>query len=103
MGECRLLLFSYYEYLIAKMQSVVAGQAPITLEWKIKITSGGKNNQIKRNIIMRRASEASLVFLGFSTKKKPLHNGSYEHRVPKKTKKTIHYSVPGICVIKHRN
>ena len=32
-------------------------------------------------IIMRRASEASLFFLGFPRKKKPLHNGSYEHRV----------------------
>ena len=35
------------------------------------------------NIIMRRASEASLFLLGFPRKKKPLHNGSYEHRVPK--------------------
>ena len=33
--------------------------------------------------IMRRASEASVFFLGFPRKKKPLHNGSYEHRVPK--------------------
>ena len=32
---------------------------------------------------MRRASEASLSFLGFPREKKPLHNGSYEHRVPK--------------------
>ena len=40
--------------------------------------------------IMRRASEASVFFLGFPRKKKPLHNGSYEHRVPKKnTKKNI--------------
>ena len=35
-------------------------------------------------IFMRRASEASLFFLGFPREKKPLHNGSYEHRVPKK-------------------
>ena len=28
---------------------------------------------------MRRASEASLFFLGFPRKKKPLHNGSYEN------------------------
>ena len=28
---------------------------------------------------MRRASEASLCFLGFARKKKPLHNGSYEN------------------------
>ena len=28
---------------------------------------------------MRRASEASLFFLGFPTKKKTLHNGSYEN------------------------
>ena len=36
--------------------------------------------------------------------KKPLHNGSYEHRVPK-IKKSKHFSVPGmfICVIQHRN
>ena len=33
--------------------------------------------------IMRRGSEASLFFLGFPRKKKPLHNGSYELRVPK--------------------
>ena len=53
---------------------------------------------------MRRASEASLFFLAFPRKKKPLHNGSYEHRVPKI--KTKHYSVPGVCVfvcvIQHR-
>ena len=40
---------------------------------------------------MRRVSEASLFFLGFPRKKKPLHNGSYEHRVPKIN--TKHYSV----------
>ena len=38
---------------------------------------------------MRRASEASFSFLGFPRKKKTLHNGSYEHRVPKKKKKNI--------------
>ena len=32
------------------MQSVVTGQAPITLEQR-KITSGGKNNQVKQNIV----------------------------------------------------
>ena len=40
-------------------------------------------------IIMRRASEASLFVLGFPRKKKPLHNGSYEHRVPKIKKQNI--------------
>ena len=50
---------------------------------------------------MRRASEASLFFFGFPRKIKPLHNGSYEHRVLK----TKHHSVPGmfVCVIQHRN
>ena len=38
--------------------------------------------------IIRRASEASLFLLGFPREKKPLHNGSYEHRVPKIKKKT---------------
>ena len=42
-GECRLLLLLFSHELIAKMQSVVTGQAPITLEeWKI--TTGGKNS-----------------------------------------------------------
>ena len=50
-------------------------------------------------LIMRRASEASLFFLGFPRKKKPLHNGSYEHRVPKIKKENILlYLVPGMCV-----
>ena len=62
--------------------------------------SGTKSCRIK----MRRASEASLFFLGFPTKKMPHHNGSYEHRVPKKK----HDSVPGMCdsgmcSIQHRN
>ena len=49
-------------------------------------------------------------FPWFSKEKKTLHNGSYEHRVPKI--KTNHYSVPGMdvwvggclyaCVIQHR-
>ena len=38
---------------------------------------------------MRRASETSFFFLGVPTKKKPLHNGSYEHRVPKIKNKTL--------------
>ena len=54
---------------------------------------------------MRRVSEASRFFLGFPREKKPLHNGSYEHRVLKKENK--HSSVPGksvrLCVIQHRN
>ena len=40
----------------------------------------------KCTIVMRRASEAILFFLGFPRKKKPLHNGSYEHKVPKNKK-----------------
>ena len=55
---------------------------------------------------MRRASEASLFFLGFPRKKKPLHNGSYEHRVPKiKNKNIILYQgclFVYLC-IQHRN
>ena len=48
MGACRLLLL-FSPYLIAKMQSVVTGQAPETLEWKIN--SGGKNNEVKLKIV----------------------------------------------------
>ena len=50
---------------------------------------------------MRRASEASLFFLYFPWEKKPLHNGSYEHGVPKI--KAKHSSVQCMCVIQHRN
>ena len=50
---------------------------------------------------MRRASEASLFFLGFRRKKKPLHNGSYEHRVPKIKNKTFFCMY--VRVIQHRN
>ena len=49
---------------------------------------------------MRRASEASLFFLGFPRKKTPLHNGSYKHRVPKIEKENI---LLYVCVIRHRN
>ena len=35
-----MFTFSLSPYLIATMQSVVTGDAPITLDWKI--TSGGK-------------------------------------------------------------
>ena len=48
-------------------------------------------------------------FLGFPRKKKPLHNGSYEHRVPKIKKQNIilyQVCVCGcvyVCVIQHRN
>ena len=45
---------------------------------------------VENGIVMRRASETSLFSLGFPRKKKPLHNGSYEHRVPKI--KTKHFS-----------
>ena len=55
---------------------------------------------VRRMVIMRRASEASLFFVGFPRKKKPLHNGSYEHRVPKKIYMYIYiyYSVQGMFV-----
>ena len=53
-------------------------------------------------VIMRRASEASLFFLGFPRKKKPLHNGSYENRVPKVKNKTLFCTRDG-SVIQHRN
>ena len=48
---------------------------------------------------MRRASDASLFFLGFPRKRKPLHNGSYEHRVPKIQKQNI--LLYNVCVIQH--
>ena len=51
---------------------------------------------------MRRASVASLFFLGFPRKKKPLHNGSYEHGVPKIKNKTL-FCTMYVCVIQHRN
>ena len=53
-------------------------------------------------MIMRRASEASLFFLCFPTKKKRLHSGSYEHRVPKITNKTF-FCTRYVCVIQHRH
>ena len=40
-------------------------------------------------VITRRASEATLFALGFPRKTKTLHNGSYEHRVPKIKNKTL--------------
>ena len=65
---------------------------------------------------MRRAIKASLFSLGFPRSKKPLHNGSYEYRVPEKKKKLnimLYYVwVCGclcgcgclyVCVIQHRN
>ena len=53
-------------------------------------------------IIMRRASEASLFFLGFPRKNKPLQTGSYEHRVPKIKNKAF-FCTRYVCVIQHRN
>ena len=59
-------------------------------------------------LVMKRASEASLLFLGFPRKKKPRHNGGYEHRVTKIKNKTScctrYVCVRGcLCVIQHRN
>ena len=51
---------------------------------------------------MRRASEASLFFLGFPRKNKPLQTGSYEHRVPKIKNKAF-FCTRYVCVIQHRN
>ena len=52
-------------------------------------------------VILRRASEASLSFLGFPREKKPPRIGSYEHRVQKiKIKRSFCMYV---CVIQHRN
>ena len=48
-------------------------------------------------LVMRRASEASLFFLGFPRKKKPLHNGSYEHRVPKIKNQTL-FCTRDVCL-----
>ena len=61
-----------------------------------------------RSTIMRRASEASLFFLGFPRKKKPLHNGSYEHRAPKIKNQTLFCTRDVcvrrcLCVIQHRS
>ena len=44
-------------------------------------------------LIMRHASESSLFVLGFPRGKKPLHNGSYEHRVPKIKQNILLYQV----------
>ena len=52
-------------------------------------------------VMMRRASEARLFFIGFPRDKKSLHNGSYEHRLPKRNKKKS--SVQCMGVIQHRN
>ena len=54
---------------------------------------------------MRRASEASLFFLSFPREKKPVHNGSHEHRVPKMNKPNIilYQGCLCNCVIRHRN
>ena len=52
-------------------------------------------------VVMRRAREASIFSLGFTRKKKPLHNGSYEHRVPKIKNKTFFCMY--VRVIQHRN
>ena len=76
---------------------------------KSKMENGQNKNMHHINIlIMRRASEASLFFLGFPREKKPLHNGSYEHRVPKIRNQTLFctrdvFVCWCLCVIQHRN
>ena len=80
------------------------GIMPGTLQWLPQFVV-----RYITGILMRRASEASLFFLGFSRKKKPLHNGSYEYRVPKikKTNIILYQRCLGVwvfgCVIQHRN
>ena len=56
-----------------------------------------RKTHICKIIIMRRASEASLFFLGFPRKKKPLHNGLYEHREPKIKKQTL-FCTRNVCL-----
>ena len=59
-------------------------------------------NARKRKLIMRRGrgSEATKAVFCLQAKK-PLHSGSYEHRVPKIKDKTCFYMY--VCVIQHRN
>ena len=75
----------------------------MSTRYQVQYKIPGTWYMIRSNIIMRRASEASLFFLGFPRKKKPLHNGSYEHRVPKIKNKTIFCLSVCMCVIQHRN
>ena len=55
-------------------------------------------------MIMRqgRESEATEAVFGLQAKK-PLHSGSYEHRVPKRKNKDIFLSLTFLCLIQHRN
>ena len=69
---------------------------PTVLRW---ITRDGDRPTGQRCIlrdIMRRASEARYFLPGFPRKKKPLYNGSYEHRVSK-TKWTL-FCTSDMCV-----
>ena len=45
---------------------------------------------------------SELFFPCFPKEKKPLHNGSYEHRVPKIKNQTL-FCTRDFCVIQHRN
>ena len=56
-----------------------------------------ENHAILNNHEARERSEPT--FSWFSKGKKPLHNGSYEHRVPEKQNKTFFCT----CLIQHRN
>ena len=49
----------------------------------------------------RRGSEATEAVF-FLQAKKPLHDRSYEHRVPKMKNKTL-FCTRDVCVIQHRN
>ena len=70
----------------------VAVQLP---HFELWCTGSKSGSNMLEHIFYNEARERSEpFFLGFPREKKPLHNGSYEHRVPKI--KTKHYSVPGM-------
>ena len=62
-----MLLLMLSHELIAKMQSVVTGQAPIPLEhWNI--TSGGKHNELKLKLIPYTPQVKQVAYLRRQTK-----------------------------------
>ena len=73
-------LYTGHSTVVPALKTFILSQLPA-----LKTTFFSKTKVPRRDtiIIMRRASEAIHFFLGFPSKKKPLHNGSYEHRVPK--------------------
>ena len=69
------------------------GESITSYAWIANKKGAGGNNE---------ASELSEPFLRFPRKNKPLHNGSYEHRVPKTKNQTL-FCTRDVCVIQHRN